>query len=191
MKFFHTADWHLGKLVQGVYMTEDQRHVLQDFIKAIEDEKPDAVIIAGDLYDRAVPPTEAVNLLDEVLETIVLKLKTPVLAIAGNHDSPSRLHFASRMMKANGCHIVGQISKTMEPIVLKDEHGEVHFHLVPYADPSVVRHVFEDEEIRTHNDAMKKITEKLQRHGSECTTCFCWTCFCYTTRRKRGQYERF
>ena len=76
MKFFHTADWHLGKLVQGVYMTEDQRYVLQEFIKAIEDEKPDAVIIAGDLYDRAVPPTEAVNLLDEVLETIVLKLET-------------------------------------------------------------------------------------------------------------------
>lgn len=166
MKLFHTADWHLGKLVQGVYMTEDQRYVLDDFIKAIEVEKPDAVIIAGDLYDRGVPPTEAVNLLDEVLETIVLKLKTPVLAIAGNHDSPSRLHFASKIMKANGCHIIGQISKTMEPIVLEDEHGEVHFHLVPYADPSVVRHVFEDEEIRTHNDAMKKITEEITANMS-------------------------
>ena len=111
--------------------------------------KPDAVIIAGDLYDRAVPPTEAVNLLNEVLETIVLKLKTPVLAIAGNHDSPSRLDFGSKIMKANGCHIIGQISKNWNRVVLKDEHGEVHFHLVPYADPSVVRHVFEDEEIRT------------------------------------------
>jgi exonuclease SbcD len=161
MKFFHTADWHLGKLVQGVYMTDDQRYVLQEFIKAIQDEKPDAVIIAGDLYDRGVPPTEAVNLLDEVLETIVMKLKTPVLAIAGNHDSPTRLHFASKIMKANGYHIIGQISKKMEPIILNDEHGEVHFHLVPYADPSVVRHVFEDEEIRTHNDAMKKITEHI------------------------------
>ncbi|WML43920.1 exonuclease SbcCD subunit D [Neobacillus sp. PS3-40] len=161
MKFFHTADWHLGKLVQGVYMTEDQRHILKELIVAIEEEKPDAVIIAGDLYDRGVPPTEAVNLLDEVLETIVIKLKTPVIAIAGNHDSPSRLHFASKIMKANGCHIIGQISKDMEPIVLKDEHGEVHFHLVPYADPSIVRNVFEDEEIRTHNDAMKKMTETI------------------------------
>jgi DNA repair protein SbcD/Mre11 len=161
MKFFHTADWHLGKLVQGVYMTDDQRYVLQDFIKAIEDEKPDAVIIAGDLYDRGVPPTEAVNLLDEILETIVLKLKTPVLAIAGNHDSPTRLHFASKIMKANGCHIIGQISNSMEPIVLNDKHGEVHFYLVPYADPSVVRHVFEDEEVRTHDDAMKKITDHI------------------------------
>lgn len=161
MKFFHTADWHLGKLVQGVYMTEDQHYILQDFVKAVEEEKPDAVIIAGDLYDRGVPPTEAVNLLDEVLETIVLKLKTPVLAIAGNHDSPSRLHFGSKIMKANGYHIVGQISNPMKPVILKDEHGEVHFHLVPYADPSVVRHVFDDEEIRTHHDAMKKITETI------------------------------
>lgn len=159
MKFFHTADWHLGKLVQGVYMTEDQRYLLQEFIHDIETEKPDAVIIAGDLYDRGVPPTEAVNLLNEVLETIVLKLKTPVFAIAGNHDSPSRLQFASKIMEANGCYMVGDLSKLLEPVVLKDEYGEVHFHLVPYADPSVVRHVLEDEDIRTHNDAMKKMTE--------------------------------
>lgn len=158
MKLFHTADWHLGKLIQGVYMTEDQRYILQDFINAVEEEKPDAVMIAGDLYDRGVPPTEAVNLLNEVLETIVLKLKTPVLAIAGNHDSPSRLQFAGRILEANGCYMIGDLSKVMEPVVLNDEWGEVHFHLVPYVDPSVVRHVLDDEEIRTHNDAMKKIT---------------------------------
>lgn len=161
MKFFHTSDWHLGKLVQGVYMTEDQRYVMQQLLKDIETEKPDAVVIAGDLYDRAVPPTEAVNLLNEVLDTIVLKLKTPVLAIAGNHDSPSRLDFGSNIMKANGFHMAGQLSKELEPVVLKDEYGEVYFHLLPYADPSVVRHIFADEEIRTHNDAMKKMTEYI------------------------------
>lgn len=161
MKFFHTADWHLGKLVQGVYMTDDQRYVLQEFIRAIETERPDAVIIAGDLYDRAVPPTEAVNLLNEVLETIVLQLEVPVLAIAGNHDSPSRLDFGSSLMKANGCYMIGQLSKDAAPIVLSDEYGEVHFHVVPYVDPSVVRYLFEDEKIRTHNDAMKKITEHI------------------------------
>jgi DNA repair protein SbcD/Mre11 len=161
MKFFHTADWHLGKLVQNVYMTEDQRHVLNEFVKAIEEEKPDAVIIAGDLYDRGVPPTEAVNLLDEVLETIVLKLNTPVLAIAGNHDSPSRLHFGSKMMKSNGYHMVGQVLRELEPVVLRDEYGEVHFHLIPYADPSVIRYVFQDEQVKTHNDAMRKITQEI------------------------------
>lgn len=164
MKFFHTADWHLGKLVQGVYMTDDQRYVLDQFIQAIEEEKPDAVIIAGDLYDRAVPPTEAVHLLDDVLETIVLKLNTPVLAISGNHDSPSRLDFGSRLMKKNGFHIVGNFTKDMEPVVLNDEYGEVHFHLVPYSDPSVVRTVLGEEEIHSHNDAASKIVEKLKQN---------------------------
>jgi exonuclease SbcD len=162
MKIFHTADWHLGKLVQGVYMTEDQRYVLEQFIRAVEEEKPDAVIIAGDLYDRAVPPTEAVHLLDEVLEKIVVKLKTPVLAIAGNHDSPGRLNFASGIMKSNGLHMAGQLTKNLEPIVLFDAHGPVHFYLVPYCDPSVVRNVFEDDTIRSHNDAAEKITAHIK-----------------------------
>jgi len=162
MKLFHTADWHLGKLVQGVSMTDEQRFVLQQFTEAIAEEKPHAVIIAGDLYDRAVPPTDAVNLLDEVLETIVLKLKTPVIAVSGNHDSPGRLNFGSRMMKSNGLYITGQLKKDMEPIVIQDEFGEVHFHLVPYADPSQVRHVLDDEEIRTHDDAMKKIVAQIE-----------------------------
>ena len=161
MKFFHTADWHLGKLVQGVYMTEEQRFVLEQFIAAIEEERPDAVIIAGDLYDRAVPPTDAVNLLDDVLETIVLKMKTPVIAVSGNHDSPGRLDFGSGMMKSNGYHIAGQLRKGMEPVVLQDEFGEVHFHLVPYADPSQVRHILENPEIQTHDEAMKNITDQI------------------------------
>ncbi|GAA0593567.1 exonuclease SbcCD subunit D [Virgibacillus siamensis] len=163
MKFFHTADWHLGKLVQGVYMTDDQRYVLEQFLDAVKKEKPDAVIIAGDLYDRAVPPTEAVHLLDEVLETIVLKLNTPVLAVAGNHDSPSRLNFGSRIMKQNGFHIVGNFSANTEPVVLHDAHGEVHFHLVPYCDPSVVRATLDDPEIRSHNDAARKIIGNIHK----------------------------
>lgn len=129
MKFFHTADWHLGKLVQGVYMTEDQRFILEHFIEAVEEERPDAVIIAGDLYDRAVPPTEAVHLLDEVLDKIINQLQTPVLAVAGNHDSPSRLNFGSRLMGQNGFHIIGNFNKEMNPIILQDQHGEIHFHL--------------------------------------------------------------
>lgn len=163
MKLFHTADWHLGKLVQGVYMTEDQRYVLEQFTKAVEEEKPDAVIIAGDLYDRAVPPTEAVHLLDEVLSRIVLELKTPVLAVAGNHDSPGRLNFGSNIMKQNGFHIVGNFSDNLQPVVLNDEHGPVHFHLVPYCDPSVVRTTLEDEDIRSHNEAAGKVVEHLYR----------------------------
>lgn len=161
MKFFHTADWHLGKLVQGVYMTEDQAFILEQLIQAIEDERPDAVIIAGDLYDRAVPPTEAVQLLNEVLDKIVVELRIPVLAVAGNHDSPSRLHFGSKMMTEKGFHIVGQYEKNHQPIVLKDTYGDVHFHLIPYCDPSIVRNIFQDESIKTHDDAMEKIVDNI------------------------------
>lgn len=161
MKFFHTADWHLGKLVQGIYMTEDQRYVLEQLLEAVEEEKPDAVVIAGDLYDRAVPPTEAVELLDELLERIVVELNTPVIAISGNHDSPDRIDFGTRMMASRGLYLVGQMKPELEPVVLTDEYGEVHFHLIPYADPAQVRHLLGDESIRSHDDAMKAITARL------------------------------
>src|SRR5690625_3101678 len=161
MKYFHTSDLHLGKLVQGVHMTEDQQVVLQQFIAAVEEEKPDAVIIAGDLYDRPIPPTEAVQLLDDVLSTIVLDLHTPVIAIAGNHDSPSRLHFANKLMKEKGFHVIGQFDKEQKPVIIKDEHGEVHVHLVPYADPSIVRHIYDDELVQSHDDATKKIVDEI------------------------------
>lgn len=161
MKFFHTADWHLGKLVHGVSMTEDQEFVLQHFIAKVEEENPDAVIIAGDLYDRAVPPTEAVQLLDDVLQKITLDLKIPVLAIAGNHDSPSRLHFGSSLMKQNGFHVAGHIEEKINPVILNDEHGEVHFYLIPFCDPSIVRNIYKDDTIRNHNDAQAKILENI------------------------------
>lgn len=162
MKFIHTADWHLGKLVQGVYMTDDQRYILQQLIETIDKEKPDAVVIAGDLYDRAIPPTEAVDLLDETLERIVIDLHTPVIAIAGNHDSPDRVNFATKIMQGQGLHLVGQLRPDLKPVILRDEHGEVHFHLVPYADPAQIRHLLEDEEIRSHDDAMRAVISRIE-----------------------------
>jgi len=162
MKFIHTADWHLGKLVQGVYMTDDQRYVLEQLVETIEKERPDAVIVAGDLYDRAIPPTEAVELLDELFERIVIGLNTPLLAISGNHDSPDRLSFGTAIMEARGLHLAGQLKPEQKPVVLRDDHGEVHFHLVPYADPAQVRYVLGDEEIRTHDDAMKAIVGRIE-----------------------------
>lgn len=163
VKFIHTADWHLGKLVQNVYMTDDQRHVLDQMLLAIETEKPDAVVIAGDLYDRAVPPTEAVQLLDSVLKRIVIDLRTPVLAISGNHDSPSRLNFGSEIMRAAGLHMAGELTPAaLEPIVLHDEHGPVHFYLVPFADPATVRQALQTEGISSYDDAMRAITDRIR-----------------------------
>lgn len=162
MKIFHTADWHLGKLVQGVSMTVDQQHILQQFIEEIQKEKPDVIIIAGDLYDRSVPPTEAIHLLNTTLKRILIDEKTPIVAIAGNHDSATRLNFGSDLMKASGLHMVGHLEKTIEPVILYDEYGEVHFYLVPFAEPSTVRAIYEDDSITTHEAAMAKIIEHIK-----------------------------
>jgi len=103
-----------------------------------------------------------VQLLNRVLDEIVVDLHTPVLAIAGNHDSPSRLHFGSTVMREKGLHLVGQMTSEYNPVILHDEFGEVHFHLIPYCDPSIVRDIFQDETIKSHDDAMGKIVQHLQ-----------------------------
>lgn len=161
MKIFHTADWHLGKNVHGASMIDEQKYILNQFIDIIREENPDVIIIAGDLYDRAIPAPDAVELLNSFLDEVVLSLHIPVIAIAGNHDSPSRLHFGSKLMREKGFFIVGQLEKELQPIILHDEAGEVHFHLVPFADPSVVRHLHEDDAIKTFDDAMKAIVHRI------------------------------
>jgi len=135
--------------------------VLSQLVDTVRLERPDAVVVAGDLYDRAVPPTEAVELLNELFEEIVIGLNTPVLAISGNHDSPDRLDFATRIMEARGLHLVGQLKPELRPVVLRDAFGEVHFHLAPYADPAQVRYTFGDDAVRTHDDAMRAITSRI------------------------------
>jgi len=158
MKFIHTADWHLGKLVHGMYMTEDQRYALDQFVQIVEEERPDAVVIAGDLYDRSVPPTEAVELLNDVLFRINVELKTPILAISGNHDSAERLSFGSSWYKKSHFYLEGKITKSLRPIHLKG----VNFYLVPYAEPGTVRQMLEDESIHNHDDAMKAIVNQIE-----------------------------
>lgn len=161
MKIFHIADLHLGKTVQNYSLIEDHRYVLQQFIQAIDEEKPDVVIIAGDVYDRANPAVEAVHLLDDILNEIVGKRKVPVLAIAGNHDSATRLQFANKLLQSSGLHIVGEMTKQVKSIILNDEAGEVHFHLIPFAEPSTARNVLQDKSIATYDDAMRKTIETI------------------------------
>ena len=107
MRLIHTSDWHLGRTLHGAALIEDQAYLLKQLVDLARQEKPDAVLIAGDVYDRAVPPTEAIDLLDEVLSRLVLSLKLQVVLIAGNHDSAPRLSFGSRLLAAGGLHILG------------------------------------------------------------------------------------
>jgi len=164
MKIFHMGDWHIGKLVNGFYMTEDQEYVLNEVIKVIEAEKPDLLIIAGDLYDRAIPPIQAVELLDRILGKIILDLKIKVIAISGNHDSKERLEFGSSMLKSTGLYISGILKTKVEKVTLKDEFGNVNFYPIPFADVPVVRELYNDENIKTPNDAMKKIIGEINKN---------------------------
>jgi exonuclease SbcD len=162
MKFIHTSDWHIGKIVNQVYMTEDQEHILNGLVALIEAERPDALVIAGDIYDRAVPPVEAVELVDRIMTKILLELNVPILAIAGNHDSPDRVGFASSIVKDRGLHIEGRMRETIRKVVLSDEHGPVNFYLLPYAQPAVLRDMFSEAAIEDHNTAMKAMIAKIK-----------------------------
>lgn len=158
LKFIHTADWHLGKLVHGIYMTEDQRYFLKQFADLVAEEKPDAVVIAGDLYDRSIPPTEAVELLNDILFKINVELNTPIVAIGGNHDSAERLSFGSSWYRKSQFYLSGKLDSNIVPIHING----VNFYLVPYAEPGIVRQLFEDDTIHTHQDAMKKVIGKIE-----------------------------
>jgi len=162
LKILHTGDWHLGKIVNQVYMTEDQEHILEELIGIIEKEKPEVLIIAGDIYDRAVPPVEAVELLDRTLSRILRQHGTNILAISGNHDSPERLRFCSRIMEGSGLFIEGGLKAEARKVTLEDSFGPVNFYLIPYADPADARGALGDEEIHTHEDAFKAVLRRIR-----------------------------
>lgn len=157
MKLLHTADWHLGKIVNSVHMTEDQALILEQIKTIIDKEQPDAVIVAGDLYDRAIPPRDAVELLNNTWNWLIGDKEIPVLSISGNHDSPDRLDFGSQLFKASKLYIETKLRPGMTPVTLEDAHGPVHFHLIPYTEPADVRAFFGDDSITTHQRAMEQI----------------------------------
>lgn len=165
MRLIHTSDWHLGRTLHGAALIEDQAHLLEQFVDLVGQEKPDAVLIAGDVYDRAVPPTEAINLLDETLSRLLLDFKLQVVLIAGNHDSAPRLSFGSRLLAARGLHILGSPVAIASPLVVTDEHGPVHIYPLPYAEPATVRHLTQREDVQGHQAAMKVLLEGVwSRH---------------------------
>jgi len=161
MRILHTGDWHLGKLVHGLHMTEDQKYMLDQLKQLLIKEKVDVLIIAGDVYDRSIPPTEAVELLDDTLSEIVMSLKIKVFMIAGNHDSPDRLDFGGKILKSNGLHISGRLTKDIQAISLEDEFGPVNFYMIPYVEPALVRSMYDLDACRSHEEAMTHVMENL------------------------------
>lgn len=153
MRFLHTSDWHLGRLFHGVHLTEDQSYVLEQLVDLAREARVDAVLVAGDIYDRAVPPAEAVQLLDHVLGRLVLECGLPTVLIAGNHDSPERLGFGSHLLARQGLHVAGTLDAAA-PVVLADAAGPVYVLPLPYAEPAVVRHAW-GVEAADHDAALR------------------------------------
>lgn len=160
MKLIHLSDLHLGKRVNEISMIEDQKMILTQIGQIIESEQPDAVLIAGDVYDKSVPSAEAVSLFDEFLYSLSNRC-IPVLIISGNHDSPERLAFGGRLMEGAGIHISPVYDGGVEPVVLSDEHGEVCFWLLPFLKPAHVKRFFPDSDIESYTDAIRVAIQQM------------------------------
>ena len=154
MKFLHLSDLHLGKRVNEISMLDDQAYILQQILEILDAEQPDAVVIAGDIYDKSVPSSDAVTLFDDFLVRLA-KRHVPVLLISGNHDSPERLAFGNRLMDASGIHISPVYNGEVHPITLHDAYGPVHFWLLPFLKPVHVKRFFPDETIESYTDACR------------------------------------
>lgn len=162
MKIIHTSDWHIGKIVNEFSMIEDQKYILNRLINLIEKENPEVLIIAGDVYDRSIPPVEAVELLNETLSNLIIDKKVKVLAISGNHDGGERLSFGSKILEKHGLYIAGRDDELYKHVVVKDGEKNVNFYLIPYKDPALTRKILDEKEIKSHNDAMKFVVEKIK-----------------------------
>ena len=162
MRFLHTADWHLGRILHGVHLTEDQAHLLDQMVELARETRVEAVVIAGDVYDRAVPPPDAVALLGDTLARLVREVGVRVLMVAGNHDSPERLAFCSSLLEREGLVIAGPVAASPLHVGLEDDHGPVSFRLLPYAEPAWVRQALADDDIRSHQQAMRRLTDQVR-----------------------------
>lgn len=162
MKLIHLSDLHLGKRVNGYSMLEDQDYILKEILSIITAQSPDAVLIAGDIYDKPVPPAEAVRLFDDFLVQLS-RLNVQVFVISGNHDSPERIAFGSRLMDASGIHLSPVCQGTIEPISMTDPYGTVDFYMLPFIKPAHVRrfHEEESESIESYTDAMQTVIDHL------------------------------
>lgn len=161
MKFFHLSDLHLGKRVHGFSMLEDQAYILQQIMDCIVAEQPDGVLICGDIYDKAVPSAEAVSLCDDFFYQLA-KTKVPVFVISGNHDSPERLAFGSRLMDGSGVHFSPVYDGQVRPFVLTDEWGEVAIYMLPFVKPAHVRRYFPETGIDSYTDALSAAIGAMQ-----------------------------
>ena len=167
MKILHLADLHLGKILQEQSLIEDQEYMLKEIIKIIKNEDIGAVLISGDVYDRSVPPAEAVNLLDNFLKILIKELKIKVFIISGNHDSKDRLGFGSKIFEDEGLYIESKYNGNLRKIEIEDEYGKLNIYMLPFIKPVEVKPYFEDDLENNYNTAINKIIKKEKINKEE------------------------
>lgn len=165
MRFFHLSDLHIGKQLHSYNLKQDQEHILQEVVSYAEKIRPDAMVFAGDIYDKSVPSAEAVRIFDEFLTKLSsLEPAIPILIIAGNHDSAQRLNYASQILKRQSIYIAGNVPETedeyLKKLTLQDEEGKVNFYFLPFLKPGYVRGVFDEEIPESYEAAVRKILER-------------------------------
>lgn len=160
MKIMHLSDLHIGKKVNEYSMLQDQIYILKEILRIIDDEKVETVIIAGDVYDRSLPPNEALELFDEFLYQLSSR-NVNVFVISGNHDSPERISYGGRMMTENKIFLSPVYDGNVKPITLNDDYGEVNFYLLPFVRPADIRRYFPDENIENYTDAVKVAIDNM------------------------------
>lgn len=161
MRFLHLSDLHLGKRVNEFSMLEDQAYILKEILNIIDEQKVEAVLIAGDIYDKVIPSAEAVRLLDDFLTRIAAR-ELPVFLISGNHDSAERVAFGSRLMSSRQIYLSPVFESDVEPITISDRYGEIHIYMLPFVKPSLVKRVYPEEEIITYQDAVNAAVQHMQ-----------------------------
>ena len=160
MKLIHLSDLHIGKRVNEVSMIEEQEYILKQILETVDAEQPDAILIAGDVYDKSVPSAEAVTLFDDFLCSLAER-KQQVFIISGNHDSAERLAFGGRLMNDRGIHLSPVYDGTVASATLSDEFGDVRFWLLPFLKPAHVKRFYPDEGIESYTDACRVAVEKM------------------------------
>lgn len=173
MRILHLADLHLGKIFHDVHLTDDQAHILEQVVSIVRDEKVETVVISGDVYDRAVPPVEATEILDDFLSRLVLDHGIRVVMIPGNHDSAERISFGSRLLREGGLHISSDPFACI-PIEIHDSHGPVTFLPLPYIEPATFRRHLEDPEITDFTAAYRRILSGLPASGRTVCVAHCY-----------------
>lgn len=166
MKLVHLSDLHLGKRVNEFSMLEDQQFILTEILQIIDRERPDGVLIAGDVYDKSVPSAEAVALLDDFLVRLYQR-KLQIFAISGNHDSPERMAFGGRLMEGSGVHLAPVYDGRVAPVTMSDEHGQVNVYLLPFVKPAHVRRWFPERELVSYTDALAAAIEAMNVDPSQ------------------------